>query len=194
MKVILDRIAFITNSKKEFFVRNQLEIIFQHVRLPYGNGKTLKLRGASMEEYAKRKYGIISYKIPEKERNNTFCLAHCLVLGIAHANNDKSKLKSYKRYFSKLQEAADRLCADASVDLSAGGGYDEIDAFQEHLQNEFKITVYLDRYGNDVYYEKLFDQKLKSINLILSGNHFYTIKNLTAAFATSYYCEPCHKR
>lgn len=45
-----------------------------------------------MEQYAKRKYGIISFKIPEKERNNAFCLAHCLVLAIAYANNAKSKL------------------------------------------------------------------------------------------------------
>lgn len=52
--IILDRIAIIANSKKEFFINEHLEIIFQHIRLPYGCGSGLKLRGCSMEEYAKK--------------------------------------------------------------------------------------------------------------------------------------------
>lgn len=192
--IILDRIAIIANSKKEFFINEHLEIIFQHIRLPYGCGSGLKLRGCSMEEYAKRKYGLISYNVPPNNEGDTFCLAYCLVLGIAHANKEHNKLRSLKRYFSRLESAAIELCSQASVNLSNGSGYEEIDAFQEHLKNDFKITVYLDRYGNDVYYEKLFDPNLKTINLILNNNHYYTITNLTAAFATSYYCAQCHKR
>lgn len=148
-----------------------------------------------MEEYARRKYGFISYNIPPEYQSIDFsCLAYSLVLAIAYVEGDKRKLKSYKRYFSKLREAGLNLCRLAGVDLNAngGGGLEEIDIFQNHLKTKYKICVYEDRYGSDVLYEKFIDPNLKTLNLLLSNNHFYAITNCTAAFTTSYYCESCH--
>lgn len=121
-----------------------LEIIFQHVRMPLGGGGGIKLRGCSMEEYAKRKYGIISYKTPPNYKGDLSCLAYCIVLGIAHADRNQAKLRSLKRYFSKLKSAASELCTAAQVNLENGGGIEEIHKFQEYLKDHYKICVYSD--------------------------------------------------
>lgn len=189
---ILERIAFVTPSKKDFCVKGSFELLFQHVKLPYGAGGGLKLQGYSMAEYAKRKYGLLTYKVPPEFENDNLCLAYCLVFGIAVANKDRAKIRSCKRTYAKLREAALSLCADANVSLSNGGGYDEIDRFQTYLA-DYQITVYSNRYGNEVFYQTVKDPSLKMIDLIIADNHFYTITSLTAAFACSYFCHRCHK-
>lgn len=85
------------------------------------------------------------------------------------------------------------LCRLADVNLRNGGGYDEVHKFQNYLKSNYKICVYLDRYGNDVYQETLTNPLLKKVDLLLDNNHFYTISSKTAAFTCSYYCDLCHK-
>lgn len=168
-----------------------------HVRLPYGRGR-IRLRGASMEEYARRKYDFISYNIPDPFSENDYsCLAYSLVVAKAAADGKTAKLKSLKRYFSKIRTAAHALCTRAGVSLNAnhGGGLEEVDKFQKYLRSEYRICVYSNRYGSDVIYEKVKGsvRGLKTLNLMLDNNHFYAISNCKATFATVHYCESCHK-
>ncbi len=189
VNIILDRYAVVAQSNRDFFFNGNFEVLWQHIRMPLGLGKALRMTGVSMAEYAKRKYGIITYNKP-RDYNDSFCLAYSLVLGIPNANGEVGKLRSFKRYFSKLEEAGRDLCRQAGVNLTNGGGYDEIHKFQNYLKDSFKICVYSDRYGESVIYETITDEekKLKPINLILWANHYYTIKSFTAAFACAYYC------
>ncbi|KAF4528237.1 hypothetical protein B566_EDAN016012 [Ephemera danica] len=105
--------------------------------------------------------------------------AHVLVIAIARIEGPKvaKPLRESKR---KREELARKLCRDANIDLSNGGGRLELAQFQKHLQ-EYKITVYNDRDGQ------------KHINLHLDNNHQNDITNTKAYFACRYYCDACYK-
>lgn len=79
--VILDRIHIVANSNKEFLIDQALTINFDHIRMPTGAGGVVRLRGCTMEEYAQRKYGLISYKTPvnHRQEDDYSCLAYSLV-------------------------------------------------------------------------------------------------------------------
>jgi hypothetical protein len=67
-----------------------------------------------------------------------FCLAHALIITMAQVNFDP-KYKSY-RDGHLLDQTVEDLLKASGVDLSNGGGLEELQQFQDHL-SDYKIIV-----------------------------------------------------
>ena len=65
-------------------------------------------------------------------------MAHALIIAMAKVNGD-SKFASY-RDGKGLKESVEKLLKVSGVDLSNGGGFKELQQFQEHL-SDYKIIV-----------------------------------------------------
>jgi hypothetical protein len=120
------------------------------------------------------------------------CLAHALVVAIARIESSK-KAAILRESKNKRQEAADKLCRDANVDLSNGGGRLELEKIQEFLHG-YKISVYADGEGRELFYIGTGTGEMGNINLHLENNHYNVITNTKAYFACRYYCEACYSR
>ena len=57
------------------------------------------------------------------------CLAHALIIAMARVNSDP-EYKSY-RNGNRLNKPVEELLRDSGVDLSNGGGLEELQQFQE---------------------------------------------------------------
>jgi hypothetical protein len=105
-----------------FVLTDCLEVHLDHVRMPAGNGG-VKTKGRSLDVLSAIK--------------RTLCFAHALKIAMARANNDqKYKLYRNSRCFEKPVE--DLLKAFV-VDLFKGGGFEELQQFQQY----FRITKLL---------------------------------------------------
>ena len=103
--------------------------------------------------------------------------------------NGDTKYPSYNNGYG-LKKAVDDLMA-SGVDLSNGGGFRELQQFQEHL-SDYKMIVFdglnPDRYmfsGNSISAKKLclrYDRDL---------DHYSVITNLKEAMPKSYICNGC---
>ena len=59
------------------------------------------------------------------------CLVYALIIAMARLNGDR-KYPSYS-YGYGLKEPVEDLLKDSGFDLSSGGGFHELEQFQEHL-------------------------------------------------------------
>lgn len=157
-----------------------------------GNGRQKVDEISPFHEFCEKRKSIVQVKNTE----DNLCLARALVIGMALAHKDDSiaKLNYYRhitrpdREIQKLE--AERLCAEAAVVLSNGGGIEEVKLFQEYLDN-YTITVFMDRRGREIMFEGPTEGKRRNIDLIYGENLFNVIASLTGVFQTVYYCRPC---
>ncbi|XP_031348773.1 uncharacterized protein LOC116174886 [Photinus pyralis] len=153
------------------------------VRLPSGNGRPRTYN--SYTEECSRRRGIVVIK-----NKDNLCLPRALIVGKAHADKDSDYNRIRDR--ATVQKArAQQLVQEANVIIPSGGcSIEELRGFQQYLV-DYKITVYQhNTKGREVVFEG--PEMNKKINLLYDDNHFNVITSLTAAFACSYYCEPCH--
>ncbi|CAH0546857.1 unnamed protein product [Brassicogethes aeneus] len=185
---ILNTLGKVLQSNASFFTNNLLTMTIDRFQLPNGNGAGLTLKGSTYEDFCSKKRGIVTIF----NNNDNYCLAYAIALDMAF-KVDMGEFKKLRNDFIILKQRGLQLCRESNVDLSNGGTYDHIKKFQDNL-NDFTIVVYSDRKGSVTYFEGPRDNRRKTINLILDNNHYNLIISLTAAFATSYYCELCKKR
>jgi len=67
------------------------------------------------------------------------CLAHALIIAMTRLNNDP-KYKSCRIGYG-LKKPVEEILKDSVVDLSNGGGFEELRQFQEYL-SDYKIIVF----------------------------------------------------
>ncbi|CAH0562743.1 unnamed protein product [Brassicogethes aeneus] len=185
--VILDTLGLVLQSNSSFFTNNQLTMALDRVQLPTGRGR-VSLKGATYEEFCRRKYGIVTVN-----NDDNYCLAYAIALGIAH-RSDITDFKKLKANPDLLKQRGRELSRACNVNLSNGGNLEDIKCFQDYLKNDFTLVVYNNRRGSETYFKGEPKDTRKTINLILEDNHYNLILSLTAAFSTSYFCEPCQKR
>jgi hypothetical protein len=182
--VVWDVLGKVIQSNAQFGLTDRIEVHVDHVRLPAGNGKkTEKTKGRSIDIMGAIKRSIVVVKAP------VLCLAHALVIAMARVNGDP-KYGSYRRGYL-LDEPVDEILKASGVDLSNGGGLQELQQFQPHL-SDYKVIVYdglsPDRLifsGNSVSTRKfylLYDS---------DSGHFNVITNIKAAMAKKYVCDAC---
>lgn len=88
------------------------------------------------------------------------CLAISIVAGMAHSTNDINRYNYYLTYngnYNELISEARSLCNNANVDLTHGGGVDEIIKFQQYLGYEYRIVVFASRDGNEILFKACHD-------------------------------------
>ena len=116
-------------------------------------------------------------------------MAHALIIAMAQVNGDP-KYKSY-RDGNLLDLPVDELLKASGVDLSNGGGLEELQQCQDYL-SDYKIIVYdglsPDRLifsGNSVSNKKLY------LLYDADTGHYNVITNIKAAMAKKYICNAC---
>jgi len=117
------------------------------------------------------------------------CMAHALVIAMARVNTDP-KYKSY-RLGRCLNKPVEDILKASDVDLSNGGGLEELQQFQDCL-SDYKIVVFdglsPDRIifsGNSLSAKKLY------LLYDSDNGHYNVITNIKAAMAKRYICDAC---
>jgi hypothetical protein len=166
----------VVQSNARFGLTDQLEVHLDHVRMPAGNGRQAqKTKGRSLDIISAIKKSIVIVKAAY------LCLANALVIAMARVNGDPKYTSYRKRY--QLDKPVEELLRASGVDLSNGGGLEELQQFQDHL-SDYNIMVYdglsPDRLifsGNSVS-----DKKLYLLYDAETG-HYTVITNIKAAMA-----------
>jgi hypothetical protein len=150
--------------------------------MPAGNGRE-KTKGRSIDVLNATKKCVVTVKAA------VLCLAHALIIAIARVNNDP-KYASYRHGYGLRQPLEDLLKA-SGVDLSNGGGLEELQQFQQYL-SDYKIIVFDGLHPNRVMFSGNFlsDKKLYLLCNRDSG-HYNVITNLKGAMAKTYICNGC---
>lgn len=192
--VIIAAISRILQSNSEFLYDENLVVEATHIRSDIGCGKTYRLEGCSTEKFAEvHKKSVFQIKTPNGKEN--FCLAYAILLGIAHVEKDINTFNSllYPPNIEQYTQKALQLCEDANVDLSYGGGIEEIKQFQKYFASKYNIIVFSDRKGRSLFFRGHKDDSIKKIYLLLENQHYLLITSIHAAFSVNFYCDQCLK-
>jgi hypothetical protein len=99
-----------------------------------GNGKLAeKTKELSLNVFSAIKRSVVVVKAA------VLCLAHALIIAMARVNGDLM-YASYRHGYGSKEPVQDLLNAPG-VDLSNGGGFRELEHFQEYL-SDYKIIVF----------------------------------------------------
>ena len=117
------------------------------------------------------------------------CLAHALIIAMAKVNGD-STFKSYRDGYG-LKEPVEELVKASGVDLSNGGGFKELQQFQEYL-SDYKIIVFDGLYPDRVMFSGN-SLSAKKLYLLYDRDfeHYNVITNLKGAMGKRYICNGC---
>jgi hypothetical protein len=130
--VVLSVIEKVIQSNARFGLTDRLEVHLHHVRMPVGNGG-VKTKGRSLDVLSAIKKSIVVVKAVMN------CLAYDLVIAIAQCNDDPNYVSYRDEYcFRKFVE---EILKVSGVDLTYGGGLEELQQFQQYPSN-YKIIVF----------------------------------------------------
>jgi len=104
--------------------------------------------------------------------------------------NGDSKYDSYK-HGKGLKKPVEKLLKDSGVDLSNGGGFKELQQFQQYL-SDYKIIVFGGLYPDRVMFSRN-SLSAKKLCLLYDRNndHYNVIINLKGAMKKRYICNGC---
>ncbi|KAF4517302.1 hypothetical protein B566_EDAN008636 [Ephemera danica] len=153
--------------------------------MPRGSGY-VRYKLLSRDAFIKKCRGIVEIR----NRGNE-CLAYALFVGMRLIFNPKLKQDIQDEDFV-MQRGAQDLCERAGVDLSQGGGYEELEQFQAVMPPNVQIVVHTDLDGRSIYYRGEVDDVRHRLHLLLTNNHYDVIRSTVGAFACNYYCEECN--
>lgn len=190
---LLDGLARLIQSNKQFFYSDLFNIECDHVKIPVGCGRRGGSIGLKLQQlpvaYPRSCY------LPEIEDLN-LCLGYTLYLGKLYADGNATLFARLTHEHQKedLKAKVLEFCATVGVDLSTGGGLAELRKFQDFLYPNYQITVFNDRTGESVFFRDPLYMGIKKIYLLLENQHYLLIKKLKGIFELRYYCEGCLKR
>ena len=115
------------------------------------------------------------------------CFAHVLIIAKAKENGDP-KYKSYRNVYNMKQPVQVLLTA-SGVNLTNGGGFKELEQFQNYL-SEYKIIVYAGLSPGRVLFSgnSLSNKKLY---LLYDSGQYNVITNIKIAMSKRYKCNAC---
>jgi hypothetical protein len=180
--VVLSVIEKVIQSNARFGLTDRLEVHLDHVRMPVGSGG-VKTKGRSLDILSGIKKSIVVVKAVIN------CLAYALVIAIAQCNDDP-KYGSYRNGYC-LKKPVEELLKASGVDLTNGGGLEELQQFQQYL-SDYKIIVF-DGLKPDRLFFKGNSNSAKKLYLLYDPDcgHYNVITNIKAAMAKKYVCNGC---
>lgn len=188
--LVLNGLENVLQSNTRFFLDDCLVVKVDHVVMPVGYGRRNHVGKTTAEYFRLHKSSIFNPDL--KGEHNTMCLAVGIVIAQAYAVDiNQFNFLTYFRNYDDMIDASKILCQNANVDLSNGGGIDEIIQFQNYLGCDYRITVFASRDGKSIYFKSVHTNYKYTINLLLDCEHYSVILKPTAAFATAYFCEHC---
>jgi hypothetical protein len=180
--VVWEVLGKVIQSNARFGLTDRLEVHLEHVQVPAGNGRE-ETKGRSLDVLSAIKRSIVVLKAA------FMCLAHALIIAMDQLNGDP-KYRSYRKGRG-LDKPVDDLLKASGVDLSDGGGLEELQQFQEFLSG-YKIIVYDGLSPGRLIFSgnSLSDRKLYLLYDSDSG-HYNLITNIKAAMTKKYVCKAC---
>jgi hypothetical protein len=184
VEVIWKLFEKVAQSNAKFNALDPLIVTVHSVKVPVGFGGGVKTKVRQLDTLAHLKKSIVRVNAAEN------CLAHALVIAIAKVENDPN-YKAY-RQGRKIRPEVQRLLEMTGIDLSSSGGIPELERFQEHFRDQYKIVVYGGLNCDSIYFEGRVDAP-KRLNLLLddANRHYHVIHSLTGAMAKEYICHAC---
>ena len=181
--VVWSVLGKVIQSNARFALTDRLEVHLDHVGMPAGNGNGVKTKRRSISVLSAIKKSIVTLKAA------FLCLAHALIIDMAKVNGD-SKYDSY-RHGKGLKKPVEKLLKASGVDLSNGGGFKELQQFQQYL-SDYKIIVFDGLYPDRVMFSGN-SLSTKKLYLLYDRNneHYNVITNLKGAMAKRYICNGC---
>lgn len=188
--VLLAELSRVIQSNSNFFIDDTLIVNVDHVKIPLGYGRRFYV-GKSKEDFFKiHKRSIFSPDLHPEHYG--LCLASAIVISIGYIDGpEKYNELTYRGNYDMLIAKSIDLCSKANVDLSFGGGIDEIIKFQNYLGTDYRITVFNSRDGKSIYFKSCHENYIYTINLLLDDFHYCVILKATAVFASAYFCSHC---
>lgn len=192
--LIISSISRLLQSNAEFLFDENLVVEVAHIQSDVGYGQIYGLQGCSLEKFVKAHPKTVFLVKPLMGKEN-LCLAYALILAIAHAEGNKNEFNKlmYPPNIDYFTQQALHLCENAKVDLSYGGGVEELSQFQKYFQNKYNIIVFTDRKGRTILFRGSKDDSIRKIYLLLENRHFVLITSIHSAFSVYYYCDQCLK-
>ncbi|KAG8239562.1 hypothetical protein J437_LFUL019255 [Ladona fulva] len=193
-EVITNAIAKVVQSNESFLISSPITLSVHHVAMPVGRGRCKRsIQLSEFDDFCLKKRSIIVINI-----SDNLCLARAIVIGMSRHKDDLRTQKKVIRDVGLIQTERSRaLCIELGIDLTNGGGLNELSQFQRGLRG-WKITVFTDRKGRDVLFEGSDcdndnddEHPRKRIDLIYGNGHYNVITSLTGAFNCGYYCTSC---
>ena len=172
--IVLKVLEKVIQSNAKFNAYDKLIINVDRVHMPSGNGGGVKAKGRTLNNMSHIKRSIVTVK----SRNN--CLAHALVIAIAKLENDPNYTAYTKGW--KIKTKVNELLTTTKINLSNGGGLQELQKFSDHFQN-YRIVVYSGLNSNDIMYDSGLVGK-QTIYLLYDAEHkhYNVITNITGCF------------
>jgi hypothetical protein len=182
--VVWSVLGKVIHSNANFALTDRLEVHLDHVGMPDGNYNMVeKTNGRSLGVLSANKKDIVIVKAA------FLCLALALITAMASINGD-TKYASY-RDGNGLKKPVEELLKASGEDLSNGGGFEEIQQFQEYL-SDCKIIVFDGLCPNRV---KFSGNSISAKKLYLlydrDSEHYNVITNLKDKMAKKYICNDC---
>jgi hypothetical protein len=131
--MVWDVLGKVIQSNARFGLTDRLEVHLDHVRMPAGNGHE-KTKGRLLNVLSAIKRSIVV-------KAAFLCLAHALIIAVARVN-DNTKYKSYSSVYGLYKpKAVEDLLKVSGVNLTNGGGLEELEQFQENF-SDCKIIAF----------------------------------------------------
>jgi hypothetical protein len=130
--IVWDVLGMVIQGNARFALCDRLEVHLDNARMPNGNGG-VKTKSMSLSVLSAIKKIFVVLKAA------FLCMAQKLIIAMDRVNGDP-KNKSY-RNGRCLQKPVEYLLEDSVVDLSNGGGLEDLQQFQAYL-SDYKIIVF----------------------------------------------------
>ena len=172
----------VIQSNARFGLSDLLEVHLDLVRMPAANSG-VRTKGRLLNVMRAIKNSIVTVK------SALNCLAYALIIAMASVNGDP-KYQSY-RDGKGLKKPVEDLLKASGVDLSNGGGFEELRRFQDHLSDN-QIIVF-DDLNTDRFMFSGNSHSAKKLHLIYDrdNEHYNVIISLKGAMAKKYICSGC---
>jgi len=117
------------------------------------------------------------------------CLAYAIIIAMTCVNGDP-KYQSYRHGYV-LEKPVEYLLKASGVNLSNGGGFEELRQFQDHI-SDCQIIVFDGLNPNRVMFSGN-SRSAKKLHLLYdrANEHYNVITNLKGAMAKEYICTGC---
>lgn len=136
--LILVGLEKVLQSNTRFLIDDNLVIKVDHVKIPIGYGRRYHVGKTTTDFFKMHKTTIFNPEL--KDKDSTLCLAVAILIAKAYATDiNQYNFYTYCRNYDDLIDASKLLCQNANVNLTNGGGIDEIILFQNFLGSDYCI-------------------------------------------------------
>ena len=183
IEYILRKVA---QSKKSFFLGDNILFDIIHVKLPSGGGARSRDRQIDVKSWLKSSQKVVTVA------GDDYCLSRSLILSKAKVDGISGKdwINLRKDVGGRQFREAAKLCLDACVipKIGIGCDFDDLKKFQDFLSDYQIVVVSASNLKTPIFSGPARDKK---IYIHFHENHFDSLLSIRAFLKADYYCTVC---